>query len=255
MWKNGNITTLARKRINLKSGSIPTIFEDEKHGVAGKSDFDQNQDDQSVQGNSDFDLNQDDQSVPGNSDFDPNLEKTSSNLLQDEEHSNFEEIRLLQSAKTLISQKRKAAQNGLQLQAKKMLKFSNNKFLPAAVGDSVKIPIPDVNRGRTDPKNLIVTFLSVHNETYALGTREGRLNQHYTRNQFTLCRQKFLLPTEVPETKKSLREIVNAQSLTGGQGYKRCFCKGHCDTRRCSCKAENIQWNSKCYSSGPCKNK
>ncbi|XP_051158000.1 uncharacterized protein LOC127279602 [Leptopilina boulardi] len=79
------------------------------------------------------------------------------------------------SNKRRIRQKRALAHTGLQLQANKMLKLSIKKFPPAANGDSVKVPIPYVDRSRTDPKNVLATVLSIDDDMYVLGTKEGRL--------------------------------------------------------------------------------
>lgn len=179
----------------------------------------------------------------------------SQSFFQDTGSSHTTEDLLLSTNKVSISRKRKIAYTGLQLQASKMLKLAKAKCPPAAVGDTVKVPIPDVDRGRTDPRNLLATVLSVDNDQYLLGTKEGHLKQHYSRNQFTVCKQQFLSSAEVPDVELSLREIVTAQSLTGGQGFKRCLCKGKCDSKRCSCKAQDLLCNSKCHASGPCKNK
>ena len=56
------------------------------------------------------------------------------------------------------------------------------------VGDNVTIPIPSVDRGRTDPRNLIgiVTDIS-DNDMYTIAVKSGILNSNYSRNQFDVC--------------------------------------------------------------------
>lgn len=188
----------------------------------------------------------------------PNLEKVNIIylfificLFQD----NDDTVSLLHINKYVIAEKRKAAHSSLHLQANKMLKYSNNKFPPAVLGDIVKIPIPDVDKGKTDSRNLLCVFISIDYTNYMFETKEGRIKQHYSRNQFTVCKQKFLSITEVPDEEKSLREIVKMQSLTGGHGFKRCFCRRKCDTKRCSYRIKNLLCNSKCHGSGPCNYK
>lgn len=47
-----------------------------------------------------------------------------------------------------IIQNRAAARMGLELQAERMLRSSRQKFTPAKPGDTVRIRVPDVDRGR-----------------------------------------------------------------------------------------------------------
>jgi hypothetical protein len=51
-----------------------------------------------------------------------------------------------------VRKHRMSAKEGLELQAKKMLKVSNLKFPAGKVGDTVKLRIPDVDRARSDPQ-------------------------------------------------------------------------------------------------------
>lgn len=68
--------------------------------------------------------------------------------------------RLLQHRATMM-RKRKAAEENLKVQAQKMLKTSNEKFPPANVGDTVRVKVPDVDRGRTDARNIIAVITDV----------------------------------------------------------------------------------------------
>lgn len=155
-----------------------------------------------------------------------------------------------------VRKHRMSAKEGLELQAKKMLKVSNLKFPAGKVGDTVKLRIPDVDRARSDPRNLLAVILEVQNEEfYQLGTKQGRLSQLYTRNQFTICEEKFILLDDVPDLAISLRECVRKTSLSGGQGYQRCVCKGQCESDKCKCKKSGKLCNSKCHNSLICLNK
>ncbi|XP_026464653.1 KRAB-A domain-containing protein 2-like [Ctenocephalides felis] len=136
---------------------------------------------------------------------------------------------ILSDHKKLIDDARKKARDNLESQAIKMCNFSKDKFPPAVIGDNVRVSIPDIDRGKTDPKNLICVVLSKDDNTdlYKLGIEEGVLKQSYSRNEFVVCEQKFLSGEEISQdVQKSLREIVGQQSLTGGQGFKKCTCKG-----------------------------
>lgn len=68
-----------------------------------------------------------------------------------------------------------------------MLKLSHNTFPSAAVGDTVKVPISDVDRSRTHPRNLLCAIISLSNNFYILETK-----QDFTRNQFTVYSPEFV---------------------------------------------------------------
>ncbi|XP_035216686.1 SCAN domain-containing protein 3-like [Stegodyphus dumicola] len=99
-----------------------------------------------------------------------------------------------------VRKHRMSAKEGLELQAKKMLKVSNLKFSAGVVGDTVKLRIPNVDRARSEPRNLFAVILEAQNEEfYHLGTTQGRLSQLYTRNQFTIFEETFVLLDDVPD--------------------------------------------------------
>ena len=139
-----------------------------------------------------------------------------------------------------IRNKRKMAKDNLQKQASEMLKRSREKFPPGKVGDTVKLRIPDVDRGRCAPRNVIGVITNVNDEngSYKVGTKFGTINTSYTRNDFTPCPKNLLRNEDVPSTEVSLRECAGKFSVGGGQGYKRCQCKTGCGTDKCSCHRE-----------------
>lgn len=47
-----------------------------------------------------------------------------------------------------------SAKESLESQAKKMLKVLNLKFPSGKVDDAMKLRVPDVDRARSDPRNL-----------------------------------------------------------------------------------------------------
>ncbi|KAK3924089.1 KRAB-A domain-containing protein 2 [Frankliniella fusca] len=53
-----------------------------------------------------------------------------------------------------IAEERSGSVSNLKKQAAKMLQESRERYPPAAVGDTVIVPIPDVDRGRGDPRNV-----------------------------------------------------------------------------------------------------
>uniref|UniRef100_A0A2S2NJR4 KRAB-A domain-containing protein 2 n=1 Tax=Schizaphis graminum TaxID=13262 RepID=A0A2S2NJR4_SCHGA len=163
---------------------------------------------------------------------------------------------LICSRQKSIENNRKKSEICLLNQAEKMKFRSIHKFPPANIGDSVRVSLPDVDRGRADPRNIIFAVVSIEDgQYYKLGNKYGTLPQLYTRNQFSVCPLALIPLDEVVHVEKSLREIASQMSDGGGQGYKRCSCKGKCDTNRCKCKASSILCNSKCHGSMPCNNK
>ena len=70
---------------------------------------------------------------------------------------------------------------------------SLERFAPALVGDTVMVPVPDVDRGHCDFRNIKAVVVECHpNALYRLGTKLGLLKQAYSRNQFTPVKEKFL---------------------------------------------------------------
>ena len=45
-----------------------------------------------------------------------------------------------------------------------MLRLSNIKFAPASVGDSVKVPVPEVDRSKCAPRSVIGVVMEVDTE-------------------------------------------------------------------------------------------
>ncbi|KAF2880632.1 hypothetical protein ILUMI_25526 [Ignelater luminosus] len=58
-----------------------------------------------------------------------------------------------------IKVKRKNAHENLKIQGAKMLKFSDIKFSTIHVADTVRIRVPDVDRGRGDLRSILGTIL------------------------------------------------------------------------------------------------
>ena len=140
-----------------------------------------------------------------------------------------------------------------------MLRRSRVINVPASIGDNVTIPIPLVDRGRGDPRNLMGVVLE-HNENdlYRIAVRNGILAGWYSRNQFHLCPQKLLTDADVSTTTVlSLRTAVQRQSVCGGQGFVKCNCTGRnrYQTNKCKCHKAGLKCNSRCHSQIACLNK
>ena len=108
-----------------------------------------------------------------------------------------------------------------------MLEGSKKKLKPGTVGMTVRIPIPDVDRSRSDHRNVLAVIMSVEDGFYRLGTVNEVLKQLYNRNEFEVCKQNFLNLDDVKkETEITLRGAAGKNSVSGTtQGYVRCHCK------------------------------
>ncbi|KFD69436.1 hypothetical protein M514_07937 [Trichuris suis] len=101
----------------------------------------------------------------------------------------------------------------LEIQAKRMKVDSDKQFLPARLGATVRVPVPDVDRGRGDARNLLAVGMSVTEKGfYRLGTAQGVLNQLYARSGFTPCRKELIRIEDVPNQEIPLRSAAIAQS-------------------------------------------
>uniref|UniRef100_A0ABD2VUG2 Integrase catalytic domain-containing protein n=1 Tax=Trichogramma kaykai TaxID=54128 RepID=A0ABD2VUG2_9HYME len=152
-----------------------------------------------------------------------------------------------------ILKARKRAAEALEHQAKRMKTRSDNKQKPITVGDCVTVPIPDVDKAKSDLRNIIAIVLEERDGLFRLGTKHGIINKI---SELDICQQKFLNLRDVPTSEiLSVRTIATKQSTSGGQGFFKCTCKTKCTTRICICKKNNVLCNSKCHNSITCLNK
>lgn len=158
--------------------------------------------------------------------------------------------------KNSIRTEQSNATKNLQKQAERMLALSNSKFPPSEIGTSVVVRVPDVDRGRLAPRNVLAVVTQVESSgLYKLGTKNGTLERLYARNEFTIADSNFVEQSEVSAEKTiSLR---SASTLSSGskQGFVYCKCKRYCTDKKCTCRNLNVKCNSKCHSSSICKNK
>jgi hypothetical protein len=130
-----------------------------------------------------------------------------------------------------------------------------NSRLPAVdIGTNVVVRVPDVDRGRLAPRNVLEVVVGINSSgLYLLGTKEGLLERLYTRNEFTTA-DNFIDVYYVPSNSLSLR---SASMTTSGskQRFASCNCKRYCIDKKCKCRSKNIKCNSKCHSNSSCKNK
>nr|XP_022900464.1 uncharacterized protein LOC111413662 [Onthophagus taurus] len=147
-----------------------------------------------------------------------------------------------------IANARKGAYDGLQAQAKRMKLISDSTHPKPQIGSTVRIPVPDVDRGRGDARSVLAVVLE--------GTKLGVISKYYSRSEFSICPDNILKIEEITKDKEvSLRSVATSQSIGHGQGFNKCYCKTKCHSNKCACRKNNVLCNSKCHNSLSCTNK
>ena len=129
-----------------------------------------------------------------------------------------------------------------------MTRLAREKFPQGKVGDTVKVQVPDVDRGRCDSRNILGVIMEADltKDLYRIGTKDGILNSWYARNQFSTCTEGTVNIADVPSVNISLRECAGKVSLFGGQGYRRCNSKTSFRNKLCPRRKSNKLCNSNC---------
>ena len=84
-----------------------------------------------------------------------------------------------------------------------MKALSNSKFPPCSVGDTVRVQIPDVDRGRGDFRNIFMTVIKKTNDDfYKLANKRGTIEEMFSRNQCSVCSEKLVDMESVSPEKK-----------------------------------------------------
>ncbi|XP_022170651.1 KRAB-A domain-containing protein 2-like [Myzus persicae] len=86
------------------------------------------------------------------------------NLSEKSDDKNQNELLNINERKENTIKNRALALNGLQTRASVMLRSSNQKFPPARVGDTVRVRVPDIDRGRMDYQNILAVVMDVDND-------------------------------------------------------------------------------------------
>ena len=165
----------------------------------------------------------------------------------------------IQERQAHILHHRVAAKRCQSNQADRMIKRRRLALVPADIGNTVTIPIPSVDRGRGDPRNLMgkIVEKDQERELYKIAVRAGVLNGHFSRSQFEVCSQDLVKDSDINrEREVSVREAAIESSRSGGQGFQKCNCSANqCKTNRCKCFKAKIKCNSRCHASLSCPNK
>jgi len=73
-----------------------------------------------------------------------------------------------------------------------MVSLSNSRLPAVDTGTNVVVRVPDLDRGRLAPRNVLAVVDDVNSSGLdLLGTKEGLLEQLYARNEFTTADNNF----------------------------------------------------------------
>ncbi|XP_015375270.1 PREDICTED: uncharacterized protein LOC107169859 [Diuraphis noxia] len=129
---------------------------------------------------------------------------------------------IIDSNKDQINNHRQGVITNLQKQVQKMMKYSNTKLTELQVGTTVRVPIPDVDRARGSPLNLLAVIVSYEADMY---TEYGMLKNRFTRAQLVPCPENILNYEKTIAT-AGVKEITVREAagygIAGSQGYTRC---------------------------------
>ena len=155
--------------------------------------------------------------------------------ITEEQHSDpgseFEEVisnqtpsQIIENNTAQIMLNRENAHTAQVFETERMVKRSRLELQAGIVGDNVVVPIPTVDRGREDARNIpgVIIHRDLETDQYTIGVKSGVLKGQYSRNQFDLCPQRLLSTTSInTETTVSLRSAVIAQSASHNKKQKK----------------------------------
>ena len=135
-----------------------------------------------------------------------------------------------------------------------MLSNTASKLPPVALGDNVRVPIPNVDRGKLGPTHILGVITEVSNNSYRIGTNKGTLDRKYSRGEFQHWTDScYLTVQDIPPVEIKMYTISN---LLSHGGKIICQCRGNCVTEYCPCKVRGYYCSSGCHlkSNANCKN-
>ena len=73
-----------------------------------------------------------------------------------------------------------------------------DELVPGEIGDNVAVPIPLVDSGRGDPRNMLGVIVSrSEDDQYRVATDSGVMKVGFSRNQFDLCPERSLTENDI----------------------------------------------------------
>jgi hypothetical protein len=107
--------------------------------------------------------------------------------------------------KNRIIIQREGAKSDQRQQDQNMISHSNSRLSAVVIGPNVVVRVPDGDRGRLAPRNVLVVILGIKcSGLYQLGTKEGLLERLCARNEFTTD-DNFIDAHDVPSSSLPLR--------------------------------------------------
>ena len=113
----------------------------------------------------------------------------------------------------MFKEKEKSLKNIKKFKRKKMKSMSDKSLCETSVGFTVRIPVPEVDRGKGDAKSILAIILKITKEEFfQLGTRNGRIKELYSRSQFSVCEPKLIKTEKVTDVEIGCRSPVSCYS-------------------------------------------
>ena len=148
----------------------------------------------------------------------------------------------------MVRKTRERAKKGQEEQIKTMLKRNKKEINSYKINDVVLLRCENVDRGLSDPENIICIITNKKNGLFELGCKVGIIDSYFAINSITKTAFKTDFTIDnIPKEKLSVRSAVSKLSVGHGQGFLRCNCTGDCKTKRCSCRKAEISCNSRCH--------
>jgi hypothetical protein len=133
-----------------------------------------------------------------------------------------------------------------------MVSLSNSRLPAVGTGTNVVVRVPDLDRGRQAPRNVLVVVVDVSSTgLYLLDMKEGLLERLYAHNELTTADNNIAVH-DVPSNSLSLQ---SASMITSGskQGFVSCHCKRYCINNKCKCCSKNMKCNLSVILTAPAK--
>ena len=87
-----------------------------------------------------------------------------------------------------------------------MVSLSNSRLPAVGIGTNVVVRLPDLDRGRLAPRNVLAVVADVNSSGLPLlGTKEGLLERLYAHNEFTAADNNFTEAHVLPSSSLPLR--------------------------------------------------
>ena len=99
-----------------------------------------------------------------------------------------------------------------------MTKTSARLHPAPKIGDTVLVPLADVDRSKGDPRNIMAVVVDVKdNNLIQVGNEHGVLRNLLSRNQYSIAKNNFVSLDDVARDKElTVRSFLTAASITGG---------------------------------------